>query len=50
MSWRPRLVYTHDVMAPQVAYIPHGIRLHDLSGESYYEPIEAYGQSKLAML
>lgn len=32
------------------AYLGDGIRLQDLSGQEWYEPVEAYGQSKLALL
>jgi len=45
---------THSVLPPihttQAAYPKEGIRLDDLSGKQWYEPIEAYGQSKLALL
>ena len=34
----------------QFAYLPEGIRIHDLSADQYYQPFAAYGQSKLALL
>lgn len=46
---KSRIVLVSSVLH-HAAYFNDGIRLQDLSGQNWYEPVEAYGQSKLAHL
>jgi NAD(P)-dependent dehydrogenase (short-subunit alcohol dehydrogenase family) len=46
---KSRIVLVSSVLH-HAAYFNDGIRLQDLSGQNWYEPVEAYGQSKLALL